>query len=394
MAKNSIELRRKRYFKLSSQIAHLDNAQLRSLFDDSKSSLGWGLTHTVVLGQSKVFVKRVPITNIEYDNLFSTKNLYDLPTYFNYGLGSAGLGVAGLGVFRELVTHIKTTSWVLEGAIAQSAVPFAERLRQEKAIATFPLMYHYRIIPLDGQRVDVDRERLKGFVEYWGNSANVGNYMVDRANASHELVLFLEYIPHVLETWLRENPNKLQKPLDELRMTIDFLRAKGIIHFDAHFRNVLTDGEQIYLTDFGLVLDKSFALTKDEESFFKENTFYDYGEVLRNLGHFIRWSYDSCSENDKRRIMEKYGIKEDSQHYELGTILLDNIEQIYADGVMKLDEFYVASIVKYRSIILLMRDFYSEIWGNNKKDTKLPHTKLRLLLKETGFLPSAGDHSC
>ena len=374
MAKNHIELRRKRYFKLSSQIAQLDNAQLHSLFDNSESnesSTGWGINHAIVLGQSKVFVKRVPVTNIEYDNLFSTRNLYDLPTYCNYGFGSTGFGV-----FRELVTHIKTTNWVLEGAIA-----------------TFPLMYHYRIIPFSGRRADVDRSRLKGYVEYWGNSANAGNYVVDRANANYELVLFIEHIPHILETWLRENPNKLQKPLDDLRTTIDFLRTKGIIHFDAHFHNVLTDGEQIYLTDFGLVLDKSFTLTKDEESFFKQNTFYDYGEVLRNLGHLIRPSYDSCSENDKRRIMEKYGIKEGLQPYELRSILLDNIEQIHADGVMKLDDFYVASIVKYRSIIALMQDFFSDMWGNNKKDTKFHHAKLRLLLKETGFLPDAGSHT-
>ncbi|WP_414583293.1 hypothetical protein [Scytonema sp. PCC 10023] len=383
MAKNHIELRRKRYFKLSSQIAQLDNAQLHSLFDKSESnesSTGWGTNHTIVLGQSKVFVKRVPVTNIEYDNLFSTRNLYDLPTYCNYNLGSTGFGV-----FRELVTHIKTTNWVLEGAIAQSAVP--------KAIATFPLMYHYRIIPFSGRRAEVDRSRLKDYVEYWGNSANAGNYVVDRAHANYELVLFIEHIPYVLETWLRENPNKLQKPLDELRTTIDFLRTKGIIHFDTHFRNVLTDGEQIYLTDFGLVLDKSFTLTKDEESFSKQNTFYDYGEVLRNLGHLIEPSYDSCSENDKRRIMEKYGIKEGLQPYELRSILLDNIEQIYADEVMKLDEFYVASIIKYRSIIALMQDFFSDMWGNNNKDTKLDHAKLRLLLKETGFVPDAEFHT-
>ncbi len=252
-------------------------------------------------------------------------------------------------------------------------------------MVNFPLMYHYRIIPFSGQRADIDRSRLKSFVEYWGNSANAGNYMLDRANAKHELVLFIEHIPHVLETWLRENPNKLQKTLNDLYRTIAFLRRKGIIHFDAHFRNVLIDGERIYLTDFGLVLDKSFTLTKEEESFFKQNTCYDYGEVLRNLGHLLRSAYDSCLENDKRRIMEKYGIKEGLQNHELGPILLDNIEQIHADGVMKLDEFYVASIVKYRRIIALMQNFYSEIWANNKKDTKLPHAKLQRLLKETGF---------
>ena len=373
MAKDDIELRRKRYFKLSSQIAQLDNAQLHSLFDNSElneSSTGWGINHAIVLGESKVFVKRVPVTNIEFDNLFSTRNLYNLPTYCNYGFGSTGFGI-----FRELVTHIKTTNWVLSGTIA-----------------TFPLMYHYRIIPLDGRRGDVDLEHLKSYVKYWGNSANAGNYVLDRANANYELVLFLEYIPHVLETWLRENPNKCKKTLDELRTTISFLRTKGIIHFDAHFRNILTDGKRTYLTDFGLVLDKSFTLTTEEKSFFKQNTFYDYGEVLRNLGHLIRSSYDLCSENDQRRMMEKYGIKEGLKHYEVRSILLDNIEQIHADGVMKLDDFYVASIVKYRRIIALMQDFFADMWENNLKDTKFRHVELRRLLKETGFLPGEGTH--
>ncbi|WP_392482847.1 hypothetical protein [Nostoc sp. C110] len=228
-------------------------------------------------------------------------------------------------------------------------------------------------------------------MEYWGNSANAGNYMLDRAIANYELLLFLEYIPYVLETWLQDNPNKLQKPLDDLRTTITFLRKKGIIHFDAHFRNILTDGKQTYLTDFGLVLDKSFTLTKDEKSFFKQNAFYDYGEVLRNLGHLIRSPYDLCSENDKRRIMEKYGIKEGLKPHELRSILLDNIEQIHADGIMKLDKFYVASIVKYRGIIALMQDFFSDMWANNNKDTKLRDAELRLLLKKTGFIRGVGN---
>ncbi len=375
MDNHHIELRSKRYWELSSQIAQLDNGQLRSLFacfESNESSTGWGMNHTIVLGQSQVFVKRLPVTNIEYDNLFSTRNLYDLPIYCNYGIGP--VASTGFGVFRELCTHIKTTNWVLEGAIS-----------------TFPLMYHYRIIPFFGQRANVDKSRLKGYVEYWGNSENAGKYVLDRAIANYELVLFLEYIPHVLETWLRENPNKLQQSLDDLRTTIDFLRIKGIIHFDTHFRNILTDGEQTYLTDFGLVLDKSFALTKEEESFFEQNIFYDYGEVLRNLRHLIRPSFDSCSENDKRRIMEKYGIKAGLKNHELVSILLDNIEQIHADGDIKLDDFYVASIIKYRSIIALMHDFFADMWENNKKDTKLPHAELQMLLKETGFAAGYQD---
>jgi serine/threonine protein kinase len=199
-------------------------------------------------------------------------------------------------------------------------------------------------------------------------------------------VLCLEYIPQVLETWLWENPNQLQKPLDDLRTTIDFLRSKGIIHFDAHFQNVLTDGEQIYLTDFGLVLDKSFALTPAEESFFEQHIVYDYGEMLRNLGTLIRPFYDACSKNEQRRLMEKYGIKDDLQRHEVGSILLDKIEQIYADGDLELDAFYVASIVKYRRIIALMHDFFSSMYSNHQKDTIFPHATLQLLLKKVGFL--------
>lgn len=64
--------------------------------------------------------------------------------------------------------------------------------------------------------------------------------------------------------------------------------------------------------------------------------------------------------------------------------------QIHTDGIMKLDEHYVATVVKYRSIITLMQDFFVEMANNNMKDkdTKLPHVKLRCLLQETGFLPS------
>lgn len=363
MTNNSLELRKQKYFEISSLISRLDHKTLNSLLDQSEpneSGAGWGMNHILVFRQSKVFVKRVPVTDIEYDNLFSTKNLYDLPAGCSYGINSTGLGV-----FRELITHLKTTHWILEGAIAN-----------------FPLMYHYRILPSTKKytALEVDIER-------WGNHLNIKKYASDRVNSRYELVLFLEYIPYVLETWLQENPNQLEKMLNGLWRAIAFLRTKGIIHFDAHFRNILTDGEQVYLTDFGLALDKSFALTEEENVFFEQNSLYDYGEVLRNLGHLIRAPYNACSENDRYRIMKKYGIKDGLRPYEVGAILLDNIQQIQADGDLILDEFYISSIVKYRLIIALMQGFFAAMWENDQKDTPFPHAKLRLLLDETGFLP-------
>jgi len=370
MVSNRIDDRRKKYLNLCSRIARLNNIELRSLFEGSgQSSLGWGRTHIVEVGEHRVFVKRIPVTKLEYENLFSTKNLYNLPTYFNYGLGSAGLGVAGLNIFRELIANIKITNWLLEGEVAN-----------------FPLMYHYRIIPYQGEHITLDKTVLKDFIKYWGNNPNVGNYMIDRANANYELILFLEYIPYVLETWLLGNLSQLQKTWDELKIAIAFLRSRGIIHFDLHFGNILTDGEQIYLTDFGLVVDKSFALSSEEVSFFEQNRFYDYGEVFRNLGHLIRGWYNSCSEEDKSKIMEKYGIDKDLESYKLGNVLLESIERINADGDIDLDKFYVESIVKYRSIIMLMQNFFVEIGQNNQKDTQFPHAELEVMLEDTGFL--------
>ena len=366
MIESKIELRKKTYFNLSSQIAQFDNTKLYSILNNERaneSNSGWGINNTITFGKHRVFVKSIPITDAEYDNMFSTKNLYNLPTQYSYGIGSMGFGS-----FRELITYIKTTNWVLEGSIT-----------------TFPLMYHYRIIPFISHQKDIDEAQLESYVDYWGGNSNVRKYFIDRARANYELVLFLEYIPFTLEAWLKENSDQLEKPLNDLRKTINFLRKQEIIHFDAHFRNVLTDGDRIYLTDFGLALDKSFTLTQEEKSFFEQNIFYDYGEILRNIGHIIQWSYDLCSQSDKHKILEKYKIREGLKPYEVKSILLDNIEDIQSNGMIDLDDFFVASIVKYRSIIAMMQDFFSDMIDNKKKDTKLNHIKLQQLLEETGF---------
>ncbi|MBD1916926.1 MULTISPECIES: hypothetical protein [Cyanophyceae] len=367
MPQTAIDGRRKAYFKLSSEIARLDNAQLLDVFKNNATNTansGWGTNQTLTFGTSQVFAKRIPVTDLEYKNLFSTKNLYNLPTYFNYGLGSTGLGV-----FRELVTHIKTTQWVLDGEIA-----------------TFPLMYHYRIVPFSGPRSPVDQAQLNGYVNDWGNREEVRQYCLDRAIATHELVLFLEYIPYVLGEWLPNNPHKLQTHLYGLRTTIDFLRSKGIIHFDAHFFNAVTDGERAYLTDFGLALDQSFALTRHEESFFEQHKLYDYGEILRNLGFLMRSAYNARPESDRLRIAQKYLVEPDLKPYEITAIMLDNIQKIQADGDIDLDDFYVESVIKYRRIIALMQNFFADMVENSQKDTAFPHIELEHLLKETGYL--------
>jgi len=356
------------YAKVSSQIALMDNAKLQSLLDKSESQNGWGRAQTIALGQSKVFIKRVPITALEYENAFSTQNLYDLPMYYHYGVGSAGFGV-----FRELITYIKTTNWVLEGAIAN-----------------FPLMYHYRILSTYGARAEVDWERHQGYVKYWDSNANIGRYLLDRASAGYEMVLFLEYIPDTVGSWLSENTHQIERLLADIGGAITFLRKNGILHLDAHFHNILTDSERFYLTDFGLALDESFDLTPTEEMFYQKHCDYDYGELLSSLGShsFHMWPH-GLSDAEKRQISERYGIREKMEYEEMLSLLVNHKEAIHADGLLKMDRSYIASIAKYWSVLLLMQEFFFTIQRNDKKDTPFPNVKLRRLLTETGFIPTA-----
>jgi hypothetical protein len=64
--------------------------------------------------------------------------------------------------------------------------------------------------------------------------------MQERANAKYEMVLLFEHIPHVLQSWLFENPDKIPAVLDDLRTAISFLREKQLIHFDAHYSSSIS----------------------------------------------------------------------------------------------------------------------------------------------------------
>ncbi|RKU17222.1 hypothetical protein C6500_15630 [Candidatus Poribacteria bacterium] len=362
--KNNLTTRIDTYYKLNTHLIYLDNERLNFLFDGEWNTRGWGVNHVIKFGKSKVFVKRIPLTELEYNHMFSTKNLYDLPTYYNYGVGSAGFGV-----FRELLTHIRTTHWVLQGAIEN-----------------FPLMYHYRIMPRSGTRVDLDMKWYNRYVKYWNSNENIGRYMVDRTNAEYEVVLFLEYIPYIFSKWFEKNIDQSRALINEIPDTITFLRKNGIIHFDVHFNNILTDGNKPYLTDFGLVLDRRFDLNETERAFHKKHTHYDYGEFLLCFGEHLMSVYQELAETKKKKIMQKYGLKTEMQHHECFMVLLENIGEICAERLMKLDENYVEVVIKYRDIIVLMAKFFADMARNNRKDTKYSHAKLRRLLGETDIL--------
>ena len=62
-----------------------------------------------------------------------------------------------------------------------------------------------------------------------------------------------------------------------------FMSSRGLVHFDAHFDNILTDGRQLYFADFGLALSSRFDLSAAESDFLADHLAYDHCYTASHL---------------------------------------------------------------------------------------------------------------
>ena len=193
----------------------------------------------------------------------------------------------------------------------------------------------------------------------------------------------------MLQPWLKEHSARAVEMVDQLISTIDFLRYKGIIHFDAHFHNILVDNDRPYLTDFGLVLDRSFDLSEHELAFFDANTHYDYGEAVSCLGPMVTSVYDDLPESEKARLNAEYPIENPPPGVERAAVICDYALDMQARGLLPLDAAFVNLVGKYRRVSDLMHDFYLTLRDNPKKDTRFPHEELKRRLVEAGLCLTA-----
>ncbi|MFD8893973.1 protein kinase family protein [Streptomyces sp. NPDC059566] len=225
---------------------------------------------------TRVFVKRVPLTDLETrpGNVRSTANLFGLPMFYQYGLGSAGFGA-----WRELAVHAMTTNWVLGGEYEG-----------------FPLMYHWRILPDSAPAGFADEfGGIDNAVAYWEGSQPVRKRLEAIGRSSRSLVLFLEHVPQTLAALLQEHRATAQTPgggapawaEDALARGTAFMSSHGLVHFDAHFHNILTDGRLIYFADFGLALSSGFELSATEQQFLADHVGYDRDYTASRLIHHL-----------------------------------------------------------------------------------------------------------
>jgi hypothetical protein len=281
---------------------HSDHA-LRELVD-AAAPLGAGIggkSSLLEVAGTPVFVKRVPLTDLERqpEHVRSTANMFDLPLFFHYGVGL--IGGAGFGAWRELAVHTMTTNWVLA----------AER-------ESFPLMYHWRVLPdttpLPEELADIDR-----VVAYWDDRAQVRHRIKAVREASASIALFLEYIPQTLHEWLNAQIEAGDETADracamverELATGVAFMNSRGLLHLDAHFQNILTDGRHLYFGDYGLALSCGFDLSPQEAAFFDQNQSYDRGFTATYLVNWLLTALYGLRPDDReKRAAMAYAIAE------------------------------------------------------------------------------------
>jgi predicted unusual protein kinase regulating ubiquinone biosynthesis (AarF/ABC1/UbiB family) len=89
---------------------------------------------------------------------------------------------------------------------------------------------------------------------------------------------------------MEKNVSYITKYKKQSKKILDFLNSKGILDMDAHWGNYLVDSnENLYLTDFGLVLNKNFLLDSNEIAFMKRNKKIPYYYSIESLYTFLYW---------------------------------------------------------------------------------------------------------
>ena len=256
-----------RHQRIAETLASQSDTDLDALLAAGpRDGVGVGGDHRVVdLEGSRIFVKRIPLTDRELAHPRSTANLFDLPMFCQYGIGGPALNA-----WRELEANLTVTDLVLSGETE-----------------LFPLLHHWRVLP---GRAPVPDEHLDldAAVAALDDNPAVRARLQALADASSSLVLFSEFLPLPMAGWLADRP--LEKAEMVERDFAEITRALAgceLLHLDAHLGNLRVDGGRIFLTDFGLATSPRFDLTADERDFVERNRTHDADYAAMRLVNWL-----------------------------------------------------------------------------------------------------------
>jgi len=318
-------------------LGSMSDAELISIIDradDGKVSIG-GATQSIRVADTPVFVKLVRLTDRELRaGPECTANLFDLPTWYQYGVGA---GSTGFNAWREVAAHQIVSGWVLDGACTN-----------------FPLLYHWRVLPgLSPRPPTTTSTDVDDAVRFWGNSPAVEARLRALNRFSTVIALFLEQVPYALRDWLREQltAGSVQAETavtlvdQQLLGAVRHMRSAGMSHFDAHFGNVLTDGHQVYLSDFGLATAQRFQLDSSEQSFLQLTADHDLAYCAAALVNTIAATSLRFTDPEERNDYVRRSA--------------DTGSAAALDGVL------AETVVRYAPVATAVNDFYWKLHNGN-----------------------------
>jgi hypothetical protein len=346
--------------KMAELLEARNDDEILELPMENESVSFWSKAGTVRLDGTPVFVKRVPLTDPEVQSPYSTRNHYDLPDFYHYGVGSAGFGA-----YRELAGLKKASALVASGVAP-----------------AFPVLYHHRVLHCAAEPWRPWRGQLtqEEYIAYWGSSPAVARCIAGRAAASHELWLFLESFPQVVSDWLPDHQEATSSAIEQLAESAAALRSAGFVHFDAHLGNAVTDGTLIALVDFGLVSALEFEQSPAERMFVARHRHYDLGVIIASCHAWIMAAIAGrLSEERRSEVRKACRVAEESSYLEFMMGLLEHSRTLV--GTMDLGAAFVESTERYLEVIRYMQTFLEDLQSGPAKDATYDDYELFARLK-------------
>lgn len=262
---------------IAAKLSSISSSEVRRLLDaggQSRAGIG-GATRSIEVAGSPVFVKAIRLTDSEVDaGPGDTRNLFGLPPWYHYGVGE---GSTGLNAWREVAAHEMVNDWVTSD----------ER-------CAFPLLYHWRIVH-DVARREVGEADISRTVKFWAGSAEIESRLRALSAATTVVAVFIEHVPFALRGWLehqldsgrKETADSVTTVQDQLLGAAKQMRAHDVVHFDAHLDNVLTTGQHLVVSDFGLVAAADFQLDDAERQFLIQHVDHDVAYCAAELANAL-----------------------------------------------------------------------------------------------------------
>lgn len=319
----------------SSILNGLDDASVRTLIDHA-DQVGMGIggtTKTVRFGETTVFVKQLPLTNIEEADPTATARRLQLPFVSHYGIGSPTHSVG-----RELAAHQMTSEWVQTGVVD-----------------FFPLLLGWRVLDLkceaDLSEFDDDASPRQ-WGPYW---PQIQSKLIAMKDASKSMVFFLEYVPETLGAWVRRSlaegtgATVFPEVVDQLLEATAWMNSQGFQHFDVHPGNILIRDRRLLFTDFGLALHRDFDLNAEEEAAMLTHDGFDRDSALMHLFHWTLFELGYTSGPERLELLRAAAA-------DPVTPVLDPVRATLGDGADLMAQYASIAVYMTEMFWALMQD--------------------------------------